>query len=583
MTADVRVDGTLIGAVADWSIVENSTPLDAADTSGAVGTISVTFDQRVTPSATKRMRRKVVTVDDQGQGQIIGRVDTTTGGSGTRTITGQNQLTLLAVNRTMKPFSGTLAEAMSYYLGLCGITDPDTYFVDETIALANVTLIGTYGNVWLQLKKLCVVAGIEISVVSDKIVIRPVRQRIGQNYRDSSQSWAIDDSQIASSLQVYYYEPIAVSPGDRVLRPSDAADWDDGKTGAVYGDDPLLGGIADPNEDDWLGLGLVYPTIDTLKSAEVLTVAAGETKTVQITLGASVTSLKQPAAVTKVSPNVAPAISCYSVSGNDTLPISALEWRNRGGKITAKINDDTQTATLTITGAGIPELSPFTIGVDDGQNQFNTLRLVGTGIGFTKKSITVHTGVSKDLAQQDQGATIDNEFITDIGEAYNAAVKAMGKLVGSYQTITVQTTGINRIGDTGTYIFPPVSTFNDDFASFATGAEFDSGQEAITGASTVGEFNDWGKKQVVTRFENQAFGNVGGARIEYDGSWYRIRTATLGPTGISYTAEMDMTLGDFAAAHPDGITESEFDALYADDAAITVGDWNARPILGGVA
>lgn len=582
MTADVHVDGQPIKAVADWTIVENSTPLDSSDSSGGVGTISITFDQRVTPSTAKRMRRKVVRIDDEAQGQLIGRVDTAAGGSGARTITGQNLLTKLAVNRRMAPFSGTLTSAISYYLRLCGITDPNAWFVDETIALANVTLIGTYGNVWLQLKKLCTVAEIEISVVSDKIVVRPVRQRIGQNHRDSQQAWAIDDSQIATAVLVYYYEPVSIAPGDHTLRPSNATDWDDGLVGAVYGDDPTLGGITDPTEDEWLSLGLVYPPAGDYQSAEVLTVAAGEKKVVEVTLGASVTSLKQPIPVDRVAPNVAPAVSCYSISGNDTLPISEFEWWQRGGRITAKINQDTQTATLTIIGAAIPNLSPFTIGVDDGSKQYNTLRLVGTGIAFKKNSLTVNTGVSADLAAQDQVATIDNEFISSRDEAYNAAVKAMGKAVGSYQTISVNTTGINRIGDTGSYIFPPVSTFNDDFAGFATGAEFDSGQEAITGASTVGEFNAWGKTQVVTRFENQAFGNVAGARVEFDGSWYRIRAATITPGGISYSAEMDMLLRDLAAAHPAGLSVAEFNALYADDPAITVADWNTRPVLGGV-
>lgn len=353
-------------------------------------------------------------------------------------------------------------------------------------------------------------------------------------------------------------------------------------TTQVYANDVHLGGVADATQAQWLGLGLVYPPYDQWRSAQVITVAANEVKTVVIDLGASCSSIAHPGPVDLVAANVAPAVSCYSVSGNDTLPIKAFEWQRRGGHISVKLNEDTTTATLTIRGAGIPELSPFTIGVDDGQTQYNTLRLVGTGVAFVKKSITVNTGVPKDLAQQDLGATIDNEFIATIGDAYNAAVKAMGKLLGSYQTITVKTTGINRLGDTGSYVFPLLSEGNAIFAGFATVAEFNTGQAAITGASTVHEFNAWGRSLSVGRFENQAFGNIAGARVPFDGSWYRIRSATITQDGIDYTAEMDMVLADLAAAHPGGLTVGQFNAMYADDAAITVGDYNLKPVLAGV-
>lgn len=225
MSSQVHVGGKLIEGVSGYSMQENSTPLDAADSTGAVGGMTVTFDKRVDVDDVKRMRRKVLALDDLGQGQLIGRVDSTSGSDGVSTITGQNRLTLLAVNRTCQPFTGTLLDAIAYYLGLCGITDPNDYFVDENIATWPVTLIGTYGNVWIQLKKLCVVADIEISVVSDKIVVRPVRQRIAQNYRDASRSWGIDDSQIALSVQVYYYQPTVVHPGDATLRATSAIDW----------------------------------------------------------------------------------------------------------------------------------------------------------------------------------------------------------------------------------------------------------------------------------------------------------------------------------------------------------------------
>ena len=255
-----------------------------------------------------------------------------------------------------------------------------------------------------------------------------------------------------------------------------------------------------------LSRGLIYPGGGWSSDVEVFTVESGEEVEVQVDLGASVTSIQQPVCVkgASIKPHVVPLRSVYSVSGSDGLPIAPDQWRAAGGRIRAKVNEDTTTATLTITGATIPQLSPMMIGESDGQTDYSTLRLLGTGVAFVKKRVLVQTGLTEDQAQQDVGVSIDSPFIRSETQAREAAVRAMGRALGGYQTI--QVTG-GRAGGLG-------------------------------------------------------FGMIGGARVLFDGSWYRVRATTIGPSGISYTAELDMTSDDFDEAWA-GVSQADFDAAWA--------------------
>lgn len=210
-SADKFATVKLGGQVANWSVSEESTPLDPSDSSGSVGGFTVTFDKRLDPHEVKHWRRRMAYLEDLGQGITVGRIETPSGGTGPTQLTVQSLLTKLAVTRQMMPLNTDLESAISYFMDLCSITSSH-WLVDPEIALMEVNLVGFYGDVWTQLKKLCAVANIEITLVSDLIVVRPVRQRIAQTYRDSDIQWAIDDSQAASYVEVNWWELTTVSP-----------------------------------------------------------------------------------------------------------------------------------------------------------------------------------------------------------------------------------------------------------------------------------------------------------------------------------------------------------------------------------
>lgn len=223
MSTDVHVvnpDGSqeLLHAVSGWSVQEEATPVTADDSSGSVGGFSVTFDpMNVGPAHLKALRKKVVLLDDLGQGRTTGRGESIATQGGVPTLVVQSRLNLLSVQRKAKPYFGNVLGALTYYLGLCGIKDMDTVYVDPAIGLMPCSLVGWYQPVWNQLKKMAVVYGFEITLASDKIVFRPVRERIGQQYRDASVDWSIDDASTAKTIIVNYYEAHPLQPGDFTL------------------------------------------------------------------------------------------------------------------------------------------------------------------------------------------------------------------------------------------------------------------------------------------------------------------------------------------------------------------------------
>lgn len=478
-------------------------PVDPGDSTGGVGQFSFTIPQ---DAKSKQLRNKPVDLEDGSQGTTKG-IARGLGGDGTNvSVTADSRLAALGVERKAKPFTGTLEGAFRYYLGLCGIKSG--ILIDTSIANIPVSLIGWSGDVWLQMKKLAVAYHAEISLVSDNVVLRPIRGRIAENYRDARVSWDVDSSSIAQSVEILYYNPEQKS------------------LALAY----PLGGWTDDVQVYQIDEGQTLAAIDI-----PLTPDDGEEG-----LGVSLTSVEQPVCVDTVLRTYSSS-SVYSVSRDDGYPVKAAEWISGGGKITVAIGADTKSLVVTIKAAVGVDGGPFVIAMSAGpSDMYSSLRIVGTGVFFEKKKLTLDTAHNADEAPQEVGVTVDNEYIDSLDKAYDLGLWTSARWSGPMQTITVNTSGINRKGDTGSYRYPTFAEFNALYAGLTVG-DFD----AIWAGKTFEDFNDAMRAMVADDFANQAFGNVAGARVLDDDQWYRIRTATITPTGVSYTAEIDTTFDDF--------------------------------------
>lgn len=479
----------------DYQVAEDSTPVDPSDTTGATGAITmVTVEQDDTISLMDiPVDLSVVT-----QGVTRGTVRGLSSTDEQATITADSRLAQLVVNRQAQPFEGSLGSYFDYLLGLAEITDG--LVVDLDLYSIPVEYPGWSGSVWDYMKKVCVANELEVSLVSNNVVVRPIRERIAETYRDTSRTWGLDSTQQARSVEIYYYD-------------------NDYRTGSLF-----------------------YPAGGWNPDVEVMQVGAGETVTYPITFNASLTSIQQPVVQDFVARDYI-ASSVYSVSGNDGLPIPSAQWLAQGGSLTVEINEDTRGATVTIVGASEAQYAPYSIAVQSSPtDRYSTLRLIGTGVFYDKKLLTLNTSVDPDVVTTQVGATIDNEFITTEADALHAGLWALKRWGSPKYTITVNAFGVNRMGDNGSYRYPTFAEFNalyagDLFSDFNT--EW-SGQ-------LIEDFNRFMVDMVQNDFANQAFGNIAGSRVRWKNAWFRVRSATNAAAGIGYSAEEDTTVGDFNA------------------------------------
>jgi len=507
--------------IENYSVIEDSTPIDPSDSSGGFGQFSLSIPE--TPD-TKSLLNYAVELSVLTQGVTRGTVRALGSADGAASLTADSRLGQLAVERTAGPYNGTVAGMFYYYLGLCGIDSG--IFVDDTIFDQPVSLPGWSGNVWDYLKKIATALQLEVSLVSNNAVLRPVRLRTAENYRDASRSWALDTSNLARSIEIFYYN------------------------------------------NTYATSTLAYPTGGWNEDVTIYSVDANQTITVEIPLSdfsaedgsghmASLSSIQQPTAVDYVASDYTGS-SVYAVSGNDGIGIPAAQWVGQGGSLTAAINEDSRSITLTIVGPDDATYSPYSISVASGvSNRYSSLRLVGNGVFSNRSKLTLNTSVNHDTISEEVGATVDNEFISTLDQAYAAGAWTLKAWGSPRYTINVSTFGVNRLGDNGSYRYPTIAEFNALYA----GQDVDDFNTVWSG-KTVAEFNEFMVDLVQDDFANQAFGNIAGARVRLDDAIFRIRSATNTASGITYTAQEDTTIEDFNAVWA-GATIADFNEEWA--------------------
>ena len=533
--------GNFVHELVDYSVQESSTPLAAGDTSGQVGTISLTLakpdldvvgrDNIWRGYGAQMLQGREVKLSDSRKGFTVGRVTSVSEPSGgTIQLTCESRLGLLNVyNIQAQPFVGTLNNAFAYYCDLANVSGG--VLVDPEIGDLQVTFPGFTGELWFNLKRMAAAIDADISLVSGVIVLRPIRVRTAATGRETDRSLSVSGT-LAQSVEVVNYN-----------------------NRSIEGE-------------------MVYPPGGWSESVPVFNVNAGEYVEEVIELNASVTSIVQPVMQTNVGPYF-DSSSVFTAVGDDGLPVQPSAWRAYGGKFEVVINEDTTSLTVKITApSGLPNVSGEAIGVfgigldsDFGTGRYSTLRIVGTGVAFEKETIHIPTGVSPSQTGTEVGATIDNPFIGSPEAAYRAGIRAAKLYTGRAQTLTASVVAINRLGESGNLETPPYSAVQAVFVG-QTYADVISGYSGQSYRAVRRDLAD----SVSSDFSNQVFGNASGARYWDQPShrWYRIRDASLTPGVIQLSADDDLThedvqgflsgksYGDVRAAY-EGMTYAERD------------------------
>jgi hypothetical protein len=526
MAITITTNGITTTDLLSFSVQEDATPIDPASSAGGVGQISATLDE----FGDSEMLIGRAVLADGTRGKTSGDIKSLNASDGKLSFTADSVLGKFNTDRTAQPYIGTLAGAMQYYCTMVNIDN--TLVVDSTIAARSVTYPGFVGNVWVTMKQILAKEQVEMALVYDRIVVRPLRTIVANKDRLTTSGWAIDNNNAARDVEVNYYN-------------------------LSYGT-----------------FKEVYPT-GANSDANIYSVGPGETIVVTEQLNASLTSVNQPVASDFVgNVSVAGTSGVYAVSGNDGLPITAAQWLAQGGSVRVRITEDPSIIEITITGASAALPAPFRIAMSSGSSNFyNALRITGTGVSWDKQSVILSTGVPDAATSTQIGVTVDNKFISSYSEALSLGMKTAASYAGLNYTVNGNAVDINRSGVAGKDLVQ--ATISDFNTAYLPGTLISSFNTTWSGQS-IAQFNAYWTDQIDLLWENQLFGNAPGARVMYPDANFRIVSATTTEAGVQYNASLDTTLGDFSTKWSSGAnTVADFNAKFVGK---TIKDYNVVPL-----
>lgn len=505
-----------------YSVDEAITPLDASSGNAGVGT--VTFGATEAGDSTWLLDNEIK-LSDGARGEVLGRIRSLTNGDTSLRVTADSVLIRLNSEQRALPYNGTLGGALTYYMSLVGITGG--FQVDPDVTARPVVLPGWTDNVLESITQLCVAQQIEMSVVYQSIVFREPRSNEAVTRREKSTGWSIDRGSPALSVEAYEYN---------------------------Y---------------RWLTNALVYPNaVDSTRNG--FQVDSGETlEPTTIRVSASLTSVVQPTPVAFLPPNYTGG-AAYVVLGSDGLPIPVAEWNAKGGLVRVSIDpQDASAIIVDVTGmteVGDPR-APYQVGIMSSGNNTNypAFYVTGTGAFFDKTLLRISTGATD--TQVAVGATIDNRHISTRAQLLTALIPAVRRYSGLNYSISGDAVSINRMGAGNEFATSKLSEFDSEFAGQKLSALDARGW-------TFADFDEFFASLVSNQFENQLFGNAGGARVARNNGFFRVDTATTTESAVTYSASLDTLMGDWDATWA-GKKLAEWDATWIGH---KLRDWEIQPL-----
>lgn len=474
-TAD-RTEADLI----DYSVEEDATTLDPGNYNGGTGQVSVSM---LTVGTDRALMNDQITLSDDTLGSIQATVRTLAANAGVLTVTADSVIALFNAYKTIKPYKGTFGNAMTYYFGL--IPNMPAPSVDASLISRAVSYPGFKGNMYDMMKQIMAAEQIEMVLVSGVPTIRPAKSTSVMLKRGTDYGWTVDTAQTAKKVRVHYYSNLYKNDGEVYPVPP---------TPPLPGEDP------------------------SVQQADVYSVDANQTYTVDIQLTASLDNVNQPTCINFVNnQSYAGTNGVYAVAGNDGLPITAAQWTASGGSLSVRITDDPSIVRVTIVGANIPAYAPFQIAMTAGESSYyNALHITGDGVFQTDRVVDIFTGAGASATGEDIGIEVQNPFIDTLSKAMFTGQRTAGSTAINYT----------------------ISGSVDDFDTS----------------------------------NNNEIGNIAGAVVQADNAKFRIDTVSTEPGNMTYTASLETTVADFNAL---GLTTAQFNALWSGKKAL---DFSLDPL-----
>jgi hypothetical protein len=517
VTGNGRFDGHKSDIIS-YSYSEGSTPHMVGDDSGGVGDISVTVPDFRNDGIV--LYKDDVTLTDDVYGSVTGRIDSLSSTNGIIDLTGRSRLSFLNIPGVVPPATTTIRGLFQSIFSAANLTDDVAFspLVPETA----ITTPGFEGDLWVFVKQACSTYGVEVSLINNTIYVQPIRQREVNIESISNETYNLSDVDVAQSFNVAYYN---------------------------YSQETNA---------------MAYPRGGWTPEVTVYQVESGETVVVDIPVDAYLTSIDQPVAQDLVAKNYSGSSSVYSVSGNDGLPVTAAFWNDFGGSVTAELKQNNTVIELTIVGPNFPALSPYSLGVSDGSTAYSTVRIIGDGVFFERKLITINTGVTPSISAREVGPEIDNPFVSTLEQAWDVGVKTrqmyalprhtldlsgrsfVRKNYTDYEYFLLDDATYGLLDGEGVLAFVDLDENIELYKSFEeyaidlpvgyTFAQFNTDLANAT-------FDDFSNTVIETT--SQSFGAVSGSRVRYYDAYFRVRSTEISQDGINITAEFDTLFSDF--------------------------------------
>lgn len=518
----MKVNGS--SNVVDYSVSEEATSIDPGSFSGGVGQVDFEIGS---DSFTRKMLDRSITLEDGARGKfaaIVGSITPNRGG--THSVTATSALSALNSWRWVNPYTGTLGGYMRFLMNAVGYTDANLH-VDPSIDTRPVVNPGFLGNVWDATKQFLSAQQVEIALVFNRVVVRPLRTVTASRSRKYSEqvSYSLPDTAEAVEVNIYNHRwgtQVEFYPGDS-------------------------------------------------NDTSPISVNSGEEVIQVIEVQGSVLSLNQPQPQDFVqNRSYAGTNGVYSIAGSDGKPVTVAQWRARGGRLEVRKGSTPSQIEVYVRGAEIDDLAPFQIAMTAGSGSYyNSLHITGTGTVSSKETLKFLTGEPVGNTGSEVGITVDNPFITNRGQAYTAAFHASRQYTGPIIELSGSAYSLNDTGVGEDFVAASIGDFNDT-NNTTTIAQFN----AEYAGKTIEQFNTIWQGYINNRFEAQFFGQGIGARIVNSDAIYRIESTTTGPSEVQYSARMDTTIGDWNSRHT-GMTIAQFNAKYT---GLRILDFNMSPL-----
>lgn len=387
--------------IVSYSVQEESTPIDPGSMEGGAGQITVSFNEG---TDTLWLAKEVVQFADthRNRGMIEGVVRNLAVTDGAVTMTMDSAMALFNSDHIIPPTTGRFDAVLMSYCSRVGVTNPLS--VHPSVASRQVQYPAIVGNVWDRLKQIMARERVEMTLIGDTIVVRPLRTVEARLDNFITLTTELNDQNTARAVEVAYYN------------------------------------------NTWRNNGEVYPVPN--EEPAVYTVDAGEVVEVEIQMSASLRSVNQPTAVDFVENRPYPGGNgVYAVAGNDGKPVKASQWLAQGGSVHVSLADDPSILKVRITGASMEQYAPYRIAMTAGtSNYYNALHITGTGLFYDRQTVTIPTGASSAVTGEEVGMVVENPYISTREEAYSLGAQTAKAWAGT-QTISGSATTIQPTTD----------------------------------------------------------------------------------------------------------------------------------------